>query len=658
MKNLKIQVRLSLGFAFLVLLSLAVAALAYFGIRDLRDNKLETIEHNLLTGNLLLEMRTHEKDYFLRDLFDETYFETGESAYLDAFTESYNDLKSNLETLKSMVNSEFVDSIDSIEVLLDNYYNAFFEVVDLSLEKGYGKLGLVGALKDATYSVADYSDDLNDGDLSILLLNTRAAEKDYLNSKDPAYVAEWNSLITEMKTHIEEAEFGEVVQAAFLRHLKKYESSFQAIVDIDQNIGLTETDGLIGQYRTYVDEIKPKLEAQLESVNESIEADIAQIVYQLSILMGIGLIIAFVLSILISNSVSKPIKVLVEKAERIADGDFTEEIVVNRKDEIGVLTSSFKKMQEELSVLIHGINTASVHVKDSTFQLASASEQSGTSAMEAAEEAEKLSMNANEQLSLMKATDETIKELIDEINDARNYSNNVNDKADEVRKSSADGQNSIHSAVTQMTAIKETASKTEETINALKEKSVMIGNITDVINGISEQTNLLALNAAIEAARAGEHGRGFSVVAEEVRKLAEDSKESTEKISNLIKDIQDQIDLAIKSTTDNIDEVNHGTGVIHSTGKLFNLITQEVDEVTELVKSLNTTMHSLEDSGNEVLHQVENVVEIVSEASDSTHTMSATAQEQSAMAEEISSQANHVSGLADELIENISRFKV
>ena len=199
---------------------------------------------------------------------------------------------------------------------------------------------------------------------------------------------------------------------------------------------------------------------------------------------------------------------------------------------------------------------------------------------------------------------------------------------------------------------------TAKVIQKLEERSKEIGQIIEVITGISDQTNLLALNAAIEAARAGEHGKGFAVVADEVKNLAEQSKESADKIANLIQQIQHDTTHAVEMMGKGTADVAEGISVVQVTGEGFKRIQQSIDQVTSQIQEISAVSEEMSASVEQVHASVDQVAQIVKEASTNTENIAAASEEQLASMEEITASSNSLSKMAEDLLAQMKQFKM
>lgn len=209
-----------------------------------------------------------------------------------------------------------------------------------------------------------------------------------------------------------------------------------------------------------------------------------------------------------------------------------------------------------------------------------------------------------------------------------------------------------------MQTIEQAVKEAELVIAGLEQKSKNITSILGVINGIADQTNLLALNAAIEAARAGEAGRGFSVVAEEVRKLAEQSGGSSKEIESLTNEIVDEIEKSQKMFRQVAGEVQSGLNITDETKVSFEKITHKTSEMTEQMKQMNGSAQELSHGSNDISQAVNQIKELSRESSAGFQDIAASAEEQLASMEEISSSSATLSQMAEELRELIKQFKI
>jgi len=221
-----------------------------------------------------------------------------------------------------------------------------------------------------------------------------------------------------------------------------------------------------------------------------------------------------------------------------------------------------------------------------------------------------------------------------------------------------EGQQSIDEVITQMDNIGRRTGNVQQTIENLAASSSQIRDIVSVISEIASQTNLLALNAAIEAARAGEHGRGFAVVADEVRKLAEQSQQSTTQIANLIYENEQNIGEAVTAMKAEVDDVNAGINIVGKAGKSFAKIAELINEVSVKIQEISAATYQMATGAKQMVSTVHEIDNVGRNSSSQAETVSAAVEEQSASMEEIASSSHNLSQMAQELEQAVSKFRV
>ena len=225
-------------------------------------------------------------------------------------------------------------------------------------------------------------------------------------------------------------------------------------------------------------------------------------------------------------------------------------------------------------------------------------------------------------------------------------------------KVAVEGRANVEKAVTNMQTIDETVQSISTIIEGLGSQSKKIGTIVDTISAIAEQTNLLALNAAIEAARAGEHGRGFAVVADEVRKLAEQSQEAAGEISSLIVAIQKETENAVVAMHSGVEQVSGGTKAVQSAGSSFNDIAGMVKEIADSSHSMESIVKDLAVGAERIMEAVEKINTMSRRVADEAQTVSAATEEQTASMHEIADASRKLAEMAQTLQNAIVEFKV
>ncbi|TKC19135.1 methyl-accepting chemotaxis protein [Robertmurraya kyonggiensis] len=425
-----------------------------------------------------------------------------------------------------------------------------------------------------------------------------------------------------------------------------------------QSIYDDRIDPISDEYNQYLEEIEVLNAENAEAIYQSDKKEAQQTSIYLLIVIVVSIILSITVGYWISRLIVKPIKQLQDAFAQAEQGDFTAEGKYQAKDEIGQLTTSFNNMITAVRAII-------MTVRETSHQLASSSEQLGASSEESAKASEhisqtiqQLSEGANHQVDSLNASVEVIEAIADSTESISNNTEKVLSNAEKTAQLSVQGNQSVEKVSEKMESINESVTSLADAFNGLKGRLYEIVNITGVITGIADQTNLLALNAAIEAARAGEHGKGFAVVADEVRKLAEQSAQSATQISQLINIIQADTERTMDNVTTATSEVQEGLGVVKEAGTIFsnikgsieNVVVQ-IDEVGDLVKQLSTGM-------KEVEYSIHGVKEIAAGTANGSHTVTSATEEQLASMEEITASAQMLSDNAEMLQMIISQFKI
>lgn len=423
---------------------------------------------------------------------------------------------------------------------------------------------------------------------------------------------------------------------------------------IDQEIGFSAEEGLISVSRSVHQQLQPLVEEVQKQIQQIVVKQIGQV---RRIIMGIigGI---FILSIVISVVVTRPINRIVQKARELAEGNLYEEVEVDRKDEVGELALALRKMQLDLKDLITNIHQTAKAITLSSEQLAGASEESATASDQVSTTVQMLTDVADDQATSANETKVVVSELLEILTQVNQTFDQMSQSSEKVSEEANQGQVVVDSAVQQMEVINQTTIDTHEVIEELKVKSEKIVQVLDVISNLSDQTNLLALNASIEAARAGEYGKGFSVVAGEIRTLAEQSQNSTVQIADLVNEIMKEIQKVVGSMESTIKAVDSGKEVVLKTGQSFEKILNSIRENIDHTRNVSTGMKHIKLSGQKTGDSMDAMAHQISEFASGMQEVSATVEEQTAHAEETASSADELSRLADQLEELINRFKL
>jgi methyl-accepting chemotaxis protein len=405
----------------------------------------------------------------------------------------------------------------------------------------------------------------------------------------------------------------------------------------------------------------------VKSADELSKANQANYNESIFIIVGVvllALLIVLIVSIFITNLIAKPIKIFEKYIKKVADGDLSIETLEKEsnvkiyKDEIGNLVHSIINMRQNLWELLMKVSEASEQIAASSEELNANAEESSKGIEETAKAVNAIADGIEIQLNTVMDTSEVIQQMSGGTQQVAANTTDTARVAGKALEATSEGGKAINTTKEQMNNIEKIVSKLDVVIKILGDRSNEIGQIIEAISGIAEQTNLLALNAAIEAARAGEQGKGFAVVADEVRTLAESSKESTAKISALIRQIQNDTDNAVLAMHEGTTQVRIGREVVDKAGQSFEDISKLVQEITKQIQEVATASESIADGSQQVVSSMDKVDEISKDVSGQSQTINSSVEEQTAAMHEIANSSEVLSKIAESLVTEISKFKL
>ncbi len=348
------------------------------------------------------------------------------------------------------------------------------------------------------------------------------------------------------------------------------------------------------------------------------------------VLLVACIVIGVTFVVMFSRAISAPLKRLSQDAEQVASGDLGVVVEVTSDDEIGQLAQSFDRMVNNLREMIGTL-------ADSSAQMSTSSAEMQTNAVMMADGAETVAMQA---ITVATASEE----MSATSGDIAMNCQLAADGAKRANQAAEHGNEVVEKSITVMHRIAERVQASAKTVETLGKRSDEIGAIVGTIEDIADQTNLLALNAAIEAARAGEQGRGFAVVADEVRALAERTTKATREIGQMIKAIQQETKVAVSAMEEGVSEVEQGTEEASRSGEALRLIQDEINSLDMQVQQIATAAEEQTATTSEISGNIHNITDVAQSTVDG--------------AKKTSDAAQHLNRLAEELARLIGQFKL
>lgn len=373
----------------------------------------------------------------------------------------------------------------------------------------------------------------------------------------------------------------------------------------------------------------------------------------------ITIIIGAIITWWFANRISKPINLVTKQMEYLADGDLTiGDVEVKTNDEVGRLACSLNNMKRQLQTMITNVARASESMSSQSEELSQSSSEVKSGSEQVAVTMEELASGAESQAnhaSELSTAMQTFTGTMEEVNE---NSKAIEASSEEVLQVAEEGRQLMNDSKEQMETIHHIVHQAVERVRSLDNQSQEISKLISVIQEIAEQTNLLALNASIEAARAGEHGRGFAIVAEEVRKLAEGVAHSVTDITEIVTNIQKESCSVTSSLKEGYEEVERGTAQVEETETKFKDIHAAIRKVATNVHDMSEQLSTVVANSQEMNASIEEIASVSEEAAAGIEETSASSQQTSSSMEEVAASANELAVLAEELSNIVRSFKV
>lgn len=395
-----------------------------------------------------------------------------------------------------------------------------------------------------------------------------------------------------------------------------------------------------------------------------IEAISSEILFLVIMTFGVIILLVIILSVIVGTTFANPLIELSSILNRIADYDLTFDEqskaieYLSYNDEIGQMTKALAKMQMNMTALVKKLTSQSIEISESATELSSVSQEQFAASEELSSQAQNVDENVQNTSAAIQEITSGIQEVTASAQEVSMNSQELSREIEETESAVETGQRELEKQGSKMETVGEQNKKATKLVTIVAEKAANVQEIVNTISSIAEQTNLLALNAAIEAARAGEAGKGFAVVADEIRKLAEESKRASFNIASILNEIDEgssNANEAVKKTVELYDELSEGSRRLIAE---FNRISDYMNSVNKKVESLMGTAEQQSASTEEMSGAMDNSARLTADIAEQISHMNVSVTQQTEGAQQVSEAAEKLNALSEELDEEVRKFTI
>jgi methyl-accepting chemotaxis protein len=376
------------------------------------------------------------------------------------------------------------------------------------------------------------------------------------------------------------------------------------------------------------------------------------------VLAIVTLILSILISMIFSRILVSNVRKITENLDKMAMGDLTVSIVVNSKDEIQTIAESIEKFKEKTKAAISTVNISSGKVMNHSETLTALSEEMASVSDSVASTIEDVAGKNNSQTKELINISGLVNNFGDDLHKAVVSIEEINSTANLINIKAKHSNGELIVLENSITSIAVSFEDIKNKIGGLESNISEISQISNLINNIAEQTNLLALNAAIEAARAGDAGKGFSVVAEEIRKLAEQSKHSSGNINNLLQGISSESQAVVQSSHSAHDILQNQVAVIKTSISSFKEIVENIESIIPKINEVNNNIIKIDNHKEGIINKINETSMVSEQISTFSEEISSSTEEMSSSSNEVANSSQNLNELTLELIKAVEQFKI
>lgn len=535
-------------------------------------------------------------------------------------------------------------------------------------------LGLAGEIYYTMSNMNDASENMVDTQVGLMIANERAAfslarrstnVRAYLMTGDESYREMFEGNVADNQLYfdrIHQMNDTAEIDQMIAQHDSWNQDILSSVFDVYaagdteqaiENLGTLAptTTSLLNQLSELAIRREQSINAQGDEMIQN-----GQDTLRLTLIISLVVVVtSVVIALITSRSISRPINKVMEKMLLITNGDLqSEPLDITSKDETGKLADSINNMQLSLRDIITNVSEVSYMLTLNSKELSEAAQEVMSGTDQVAMTMQELAVGSEAQAGSASKLSVIMDSFTEKVNQTNKNGQHITTLSNKALEGTSKGKELMDSSEQQMMKIDALVKQSVEKVDQLDSQTQEISNLVEIIQNVANQTNLLALNAAIEAARAGEQGKGFAVVADEVRKLAEQVEVSVSEITGFVETIQKESKSVSATLQEGYREVSEGTVQIKETGKTFNLLSKSIDDMSKNINKINTNLNDIKDSTVDMNTSIEEIASVSEESAAGVEETSASTQQINSSMEEVAGDGGKVSKLV-ELAESMDK---